>query len=473
MAKKNMTLEEKLNEAIIKDGPYEVPGNWVWSNIGNVSIEIKNGTTIKQNKDDTGIKVTRIESLQNNTIDINRLGTIIQVEKLKEKDYYEEGDIALSHINSLEHVGKTALIEKTLLPLVHGMNLLRIRVNRNLVIPKFFHLYTRGYDYKDEVVDRINRAVNQVSLNQKNLSEIPFPIPPLKEQQRIVDRIESLFEKLDKAKELIEEAREGFEKRKSAVLEKAFRGDLTENSITKDIEIQLEVMEIYFKIFKSRYKLSNLEKIINEKPRNGYSPKAVEYETNTKTLKLGATTRGYFNPNEFKYIDEEIEKDSYLWLKKGDFLIQRANSLDYVGISAIYDMEDDLFIYPDLIMKFRVNEQIYHSKLLWYWINSRYGRWYFINNATGTAGNMPKINQKTVLNLPVPIIPLKEQNELVKILDKLLKEESKIEEITQLEEQIDLIKKSILAKAFRGKLGTNSEDEESALELLKEILCKQ
>ena len=74
----------------------------------------------------------------------------------------------------------------------------------------------------------------------------------------------------------------------------------------------------------------NLEKIINEKPRNGYSPKAVEYETNTKTLKLGATTRGYFNPNEFKYIDEEIEKDSYLWLKKGDFLIQRANSLDYV-----------------------------------------------------------------------------------------------------------------------------------------------
>ena len=68
--------------------------------------------------------------------------------------------------------------------------------------------------------------------------------------------------------------------------------------------------------------------------------------------------------------------------------------------------------------------------------------------------------------------PLEEQKEIVRILDKILEEEDKIEELTQLEEQIELIKKSILAKAFRGELGTNRAEEDSAEELLREILGK-
>ena len=77
----------------------------------------------------------------------------------------------------------------------------------------------------------------------------------------------------------------------------------------------------------------------------------------------------------------------------------------------------------------------------------------------------------SVKKISINDIPsIEEQNEIVRILDKLLEEESKIEELTTLEEQIELIKKSILAKAFRGQLGTNCEEDESALELLKEII---
>ena len=54
-------------------------------------------------------------------------------------------------------------------------------------------------------------------------------------------------------------------------------------------------------------------------PRNGYSPKSTMRVTNTKTMKLGAITKGYFINDEYKYIEEDIEKDSYLWLKKGIF----------------------------------------------------------------------------------------------------------------------------------------------------------
>lgn len=65
---------------------------------------------------------------------------------------------------------------------------------------------------------------------------------------------------------------------------------------------------------------------------------------------------------------------------------------------------------------------------------------------------------------------LDEQKEIVRILDNIFKKEQKTEELINLIEKIDLMKKSILARAFRGELGTNIEDEESAIELLKSVL---
>lgn len=429
MAKNKMTLEEKLEEAIVKDFPYEVPENWVWTNVGSISLEIKNGTTIKQNKDESGIKVTRIESLQNNGIDLNRLGTIIETDKIKEQDYYVDGDIALSHINSLEHVGKTALIDNSLLPLVHGMNLLRIRVDKNLILPKYFQLYTRGYDYKKFVVDRVNRAVNQVSLNQKNLSDVPMPIPPLKEQQRIVDKVESLFEKLDKAKELIEEARDDFEKRKSAILEKAFRGELTKEwRMKKNID------------YKDSWKSGIFED-------------------------LCVLSRGFDLPSKLRVEGEYLLVSSSGVIDSHNEAKMRAPGVvtgRSGSIGKVFYIENDFWpLNTTLYVKdFKDN----YEKYVYYYLS----KFDFKKYSSSTA--VPTLNRNNFKSVSIMFPCLEEQKEIVRILDKLLEGEAKIEELTSLEEQIELIKKSILAKAFRGKLGTNCEEDESALELLKEIL---
>lgn len=447
MAKKKMTLEEKLEDAIVKDVPYEVPNNWIWVNSLKI-LDIAYGKNLSTKKlIDEGYPVFGANGYIGffSEYNINEDKVLISC-----RGAYSG---AVNFANKNSFVTNNSLI---------------INQKDERISNKFLIYMLRAMN-REQLIS----GTAQPQVTVKAFEDFTVVLPPLKEQQRIVDKVESLFEKLDKAKELIEEARDDFEKRKSAILEKAFRGELTDKVNLNAKEIQFIDDSTEFELFKSRYMLTNLSKIIIDKPRNGYSPKAVDYETSVKNLKLGAITRGKFNPNEFKYIDENIAEDSYLWLKNGDFLIQRANSLEYVGISAIYDMQDNLFIYPDLIMKFRVKEDAYLPQLLWYWINSRYGRWYFINNATGTAGNMPKINQKVVMNLPVPVIPLEEQKEIVKLLDGFFEQESKIEELTALEEQIELIKKSILAKAFRGQLGTNCEDDESALELLKKILSKE
>ena len=315
--------------------------------------------------------------------------------------------------------------------------------------------------YLPDPLKKINDATPSVTvkhLSTKTLAITPVPVPPPSEQKRIVDRIESLFAKLDEAKQKAQDALDSFETRKAAILHKAFTGELTAQW-RKEHGVGMET-----------WSSCKLIDILVEKPRNGYSPKPVDYVTACKSMTLSATTTGVFKPEFFKYIDEEIPEDSHLWLTPGDILIQRANSLEKVGMSAIYTGAEHEFIYPDLMMKLTVKEPN-NKHYIDYYLKTDEILNYFRSNATGTAGNMPKINQKVVSETPLILPETQEQAEIVRLLDNFLVREQQAKEAAEgVLEQIDLIKKAILARAFRGELGTNDPTEESAVELLKECL---
>ena len=301
-------------------------------------------------------------------------------------------------------------------------------------------------------------ATAQPGLSVAVINQVPIALPPAQEQQRIVDRIESLFAKLDEAKQKAQDALDSFETRKAAILHKAFTGELTAQW-RKEHGVGME-----------SWSSCKLIDILVEKPRNGYSPKPANYVTACKSMTLSATTAGVFKPEFFKYIDEEIPEDSHLWLTPGDILIQRANSLEKVGMSAIYTGAEHEFIYPDLMMKLTVKEPN-NKHYIDYYLKTDEILNYFRSNATGTAGNMPKINQKVVSETPLILPETQEQAEIVRILDDLLAKEQQAKEAAEgVLEQIDLMKKAILARAFRGELGTNDPREESAVEMLKQVL---
>ncbi|MBG9543226.1 hypothetical protein ABE29_10605 [Cytobacillus firmus] len=106
------------------------------------------------------------------------------------------------------------------------------------------------------------------------------------------------------------------------------------------------------------------------------------------------------------------------------------------------------------------------------WINSHYGKKYIKQNATGTAGNMPKINQKVVKNILIPLPPIQEQIEIMRVVEQTNRKDIGVN-IVNASKSLEIIKQSVLSKAFRGELGTNDPSEESAIELLKEILQEQ
>jgi|GEM_PF-6299414 len=302
---------------------------------------------------------------------------------------------------------------------------------------------------KEEIV---GLGVAQPNISQTILKEITIPLPPLAEQARIVAVLDGLLGRVRTAQEqtvpkLLKRFRQG-------VLSAAVSGKLTE-------------------VDEESWEATNLMSVIKEKPRNGFSPQPVNHPTATKSLTLSATTSGKFNPKYFKYIENEISLDSHLWLRKGDILIQRANSLDFVGTAAIYDQKDLEFIYPDLMMKVTANEKILPEYLL-YCLSEPSTRIYFKDNATGSTGNMPKINQGTVMNTPILLPQLPEQQEIVRWVSGLLVWADKLEEgYEAAKRQLDAMPAAILAKAFAGELTEQNLDDEPASVMLERIRAER
>ena len=321
---------------------------------------------------------------------------------------------------------------------------------------RYLHQYLQFY--KDTVLVPLMKGAANVSLSMKDITGVSIPLPPIKRQRELAEMFVTLQEKQKELFTEFEKQTEYAKQLRQNILQEAIEGKLTadwrkQHPVQKgnpdyDVEalfekIQAEKLEtkstkktvapiakdeIPFEI-PTNWKWVRLGEIIQEPPRNGYSPKAVDFETPIKTLKLGAVTYGVFDPSEFKYINEKIPEDAYCWLKNGDFLIERSNSFEYVGICAIYTGKDNEFMYPDLLMRFRTAEillkEYIHSALV-----SPFNREYFMANAKGAQKTMPKINQECVVNTLIPLPPLAEQKEIV------TRVEQHLQTITQLETQI-------------------------------------
>ena len=340
---------------------------------------------------------------------------------------------------------------------------------------KFYHFVFNSL--KDEIVKNTKSGTSKESINQSNLRNYEIPYFEIDKQNLWIDKLvntksikEDLELELSSGQSLLKQL-------KQTILQEAIEGKLTEKwrvknpdigtakelleqiktekeKLIKDKKIKASKLlapinedEIPFDIPPS-WEWCKFGEIIYENPRNGYSPKTVDYKTEIKTLKLGAITQGYFDSTQIKYLDISIEKDSFLWLKKGDVLIQRSNSLEHVGMAGIYNLKDTNYIYPDLIMKCQVVQPVINYFIHKYLV-SNFTREYFRNNASGAQQSMPKINQGTVTNLLVPLPPTEEQKEIVATIEKLFAICDELEgEINQNKTTVDNLIATVLKEAF-------------------------
>ena len=166
---------------------------------------VRNGLSIKQSDTASGFPITRIETIWNSSIDVNRFGYADIEDVEKYKDYLLEcGDILMTHINSPKHLGKCAIYEGIPEQLIHGMNLLNLRPNRTISFPKYLQFYLNSDYFKNQVKKISNQSVNQASFSSGNLKKLKIPLPPLPEQQKIASILDAADNLRQKDQQLIE-----------------------------------------------------------------------------------------------------------------------------------------------------------------------------------------------------------------------------------------------------------------------------
>lgn len=295
------------------------------------------------------------------------------------------------------------------------------------------------------------------------VAEIEVPLAPLPEQRRIVTKIDSLTGKSGRARDHLDHIPRLVEKYKQAVLAAAFRGDLT-----REWRLASGVADTWHS--------TSLSKLIAEGPTNGWSPKSGSDATGALSLKLTATTSGVLRLDDaaVKRIYDTPPPSSKFWLEKGDILVQRSNTIEYVGATAIFDGPSKTYIYPDLMMRIRVPDDTLRQ-YIWRFLNSEAARTYIRQNATGTAGNMPKISGATLKALPVELPQSsEEQGEIVRRIRSAFTWIDRLaSEATSARRLVDRLDQAVLAKAFRGELVPQDPADEPASMLLERIRAER
>ena len=217
----------------------ELLDGWSWVSLEQAVSECRNGLTYRNNPELEGFPVSRIETISKGEIDFGKVGYGGVTLAGNEKHLLKTGDILFSHINSMLHVGKVAIYKRGMPELLHGMNLLRITPNSDF-IPEFLFYVLQSNDVRKQIWSKAKHAVNQASINIRELKSVVIPKPPINEQHKIVELLEDHLSRLDAALTDVKQA-----KIKAAQFRRSFVHEMTTAIESSEVMGILDICDVY------------------------------------------------------------------------------------------------------------------------------------------------------------------------------------------------------------------------------------
>lgn len=442
-----LTIEERLQQALVpaEEQPYEVPENWVWVYGKNIFMPMESRKP--DGEDFYYIDIDVIDNKNQVVTEAKKIKTAQAPSRASRK--LHTGDTVFSLVRP--YLKNIAYIDVQLSDCIASTGFFVCTPNAALNDKYLYRLMVSSY-----VVDGLNKHMkgdNAPSIRKDDIENYPFPLPPLSEQQRIVERIEELFAKLDEAKERLQEVADSFAVRKAAILHKAFTGELTkqwrrENGVRDESWEEKKLGEVgVLERGRSKHRPRNDERLFG-----GIYP----------FIQTGDVANAdMFIEKHSQTLSDFGMQQSKLFAKNTICITIAAN----IGKVAILSYDS---CFPDSVVGLTTDEKNSY-KYVYYYLSTQQKE--LESKAPATA--QKNINLKVLNDLDIPLPSLPEQHEIVRLIDDLLARERAAKQATeQALASIDLMKKSILARAFRGELGTNKASEASALELLKQVLAE-
>lgn len=443
-----LTIEERLQQALVpaEKQPYEVPENWVWVHGKNIFMPMESRKP--DGEDFYYIDIDAIDNKNQVVTEAKKIKTAQAPSRASRK--LHTGDTVFSLVRP--YLKNIAYIDVQLSDCIASTGFFVCTPNAALNDKYLYRLMVSSY-----VVDGLNKHMkgdNSPSIRKDDIENYPFPLPPLSEQQRIVERIEELFAKLDEAKERLQEVADSFAVHKAAILHKAFTGELTKQW----------------------------------RWENGVSDESWEEK------KLGEVGSWLGGGTPSTNREEYWDNGNILWITSKDMksaviedTLMKVNEIGVKNSSANYIEKPAILVvmrsgilrrtFPVAMVKkpFTVNQDLKaivpdkdDLEFLFWMLLSNERR--ILDSCMKNGTTVESINSNALKAFAFKCPTLPEQHEIVRLIDDLLARERSSQQATeQALASIDLMKKSILARAFRGELGTNKA---SALELLKQVLAE-
>lgn len=438
-----LTAEEKLAQALVpqEEWPYELPKGWVWTRVGDINKFQAKSCTPK-NEPSQNFEMYSVPSYAENYPEILKGKEIGSSKQLVQKD-----DILLCKINPrINRVWKVSRFTDN--PLLASSEWIVIR--NNILLPDYLMWYFRSSYFREYMLSNVSGVGGSLMRAQpKFVKTYPIPLPPLPEQQRIVDKIQSLFARLDEARDKLQQVLEGTEARRAAILHEAFSGgwgkrNSAECSGKSEEGVQeadgtVSVPEGWKKI--TLGDAYDLKAGKNIKAKEIYEKKDVHHPY---PCYGGNGIRGYVQSFNREGLHPIIGRQGALC---GN--VNMADGEFYATEHAVV-----------------VTDKI-PSNAVW----TYYYLTYLNLNQYATSTAQPGLAVSNLNKIWIILPPLEVQQKVAEKLVSLYKKEDAAQKACESAlAQIDLLKKAILARAFRGELGTGDPNDPSALDLLEQSL---
>jgi len=387
-------------------------------------VFIRNGITIKQGESG-GYPITRIETISHQNVNREKLGYagIYDLGKY-EKYVLENEDILMSHINSEIHLGKSAIYEKlTDETIIHGMNLLCLRVKKELIFPKFAYYLFQSIDFKKSINKISKKSVNQASFSVNDLKKLRVNIPNIDIQIKITSI-------LDESRKLIKNCHSQIE-----ALDKLMQSLFLEmfgNPVTNPKNFE-------------RVRLGTLVEVIG-----GYAFKSRDFvKEGIPIIKIGTANKGYFDLNNLAYLPigfEDIYKKYCVF--PGDLLITLTGTVGKEDYGNICEVSSDysLYLLNQRVAKLDLKAGLSPAYLKFCFKQTRFkGQLTKLSRGVRQAN----ISNDDIKNLIISVPAIEQQKEFEDVTQKVMHQMILLKDILEL---MEVQYKSLLYKAFKGDL---------------------
>ncbi|ELA8833195.1 restriction endonuclease subunit S [Vibrio parahaemolyticus] len=428
-----------------------IPTSWIETTLGSV---VDYGATIKVEavSIENDAWILELEDIDKNSSKLNKRATFSDRKSKSTKNKFSEGDVLYGKLRP--YLNKTLLADKDG---YCSTEIIPIKTSKH-IHNRYLHYSMKRKKFLD-YVESASHGMSMPRLGTKQGQAAPFVLAPLNEQIRIANKLDSILAKVDKAQARLDKIPAILKRFRQSVLAAATSGELTKEwRESKDLH----------------WEVTSFGKLIKNGPQNGIYKPSKLYGSGTKIIRIDGFYDGKLSPWEsIKSVQLENDELAKWKLKVDDILINRVNSIEYLGKCGHVDCLPEDAVFESNIMRVELDKSLANPLFIKHFLSSPIGLMRLRANAKH-AVNQASINQTDVKSVEIQLPSIEEQKLIAELVEAFLDKANKVEkQYLEAKSRLDRLTQSILAKAFRGELVPQDPNDEPAEKLLERILAEK